>query len=115
MARQNNTVRLAAIQASPAFLDLKGSVAKAVALIEEAGRNGADIVGFPEGFIPTHPLWYHFHPASSPEAQLFSRRLAINSIDVPGPDFDVICHAARDAGVFVVMGCCEREVGRLGT
>jgi nitrilase len=115
MARQHNTVRLAAIQASPAFLDLNGSVAKAVALIEEAGRNGADIVGFPEGFIPTHPLWYHFHPASSPEAQSFSRRLAINSIDVPGPDLDVICRAARDAGVFVVMGCCEREAGRLGT
>lgn len=109
------TVRLAAIQASPSFLDLKGSVAKAVSLIAEAGRNGADIIGFPEGFIPTHPLWYHFHPASSPEAQAFSRRLAINSIDVPGPDVDTICRAAGDAGVFVVMGVCERETGRIGT
>src|SRR5690349_11265445 len=115
MTQLPSTVRLAAVQASPAFLDLKGSIAKAAALIAEAGRNNAHIVGFPEGFIPTHPLWYHFHPASSPEAQAFSRRLALNSIDVPGPDFDVLCHAARDAGVFVVMGCCEREPGRIGT
>jgi nitrilase len=115
MSGHINTIRLAAVQASPAFLDIKGSVAKSVALIDEAGRNGADIVGFPEGFIPTHPLWYHFHPASSPEAQAFSRRLAINSIEVPGPELDAICRAAREAGCFVVMGCCERESGRLGT
>jgi len=115
MSRHAKTIRLAAVQASPAFLDLKGSVAKSVALIKEAGGGGADIVGFPEGFIPTHPLWYHFHPASSPEAQTFSRRLAINSVDVPSPEVDAICRAAREAGVFVVMGCCERESGRLGT
>jgi aliphatic nitrilase len=108
-------VRLAAVQASPAFLDLKGSIAKSAALIAEAGRNGADIVGFPEGFITTHPLWYHFHPASSPEAQAFSRRLALNSIEVPSAELSILCHAAREAGTFVVMGCCEREPGRLGT
>jgi nitrilase len=115
MSETSKKVRLAAVQASPAFLDLKGSIAKSAALIAEAGRNGADIVAFPEGFIPTHPLWYHFHPASSPEAQAFSRRLAQNSLTVPSPEFDALCKAVRDAGVFVVMGCCELEPGRLGT
>jgi aliphatic nitrilase len=115
MAQQPRSVRLAAIQHSPAFLDLEGSVDKSTRLIAEAGRNGADIVGFPEGFIPTHPLWYHFHPASSPEAQGFSKRLAENSIVVPGPEVDALCKAARAAATFVVMGCCEREAGRLGT
>jgi nitrilase len=115
MSQNARTVRLAAVQASPAFLDLKGSIAKSTALIAEAARNGADIVAFPEGFIPTHPLWYHFHPASSPEAQAFSRRLAQNSLTVPSPEFDALCKAVKDAGVFVVMGCCELEPGRLGT
>jgi nitrilase len=113
--QESKTVRLAAVQHAPAFLDLTGSIAKSVALIAEAGRAGADIVAFPEGFIPTHPLWYHFHPASSPEAQAFSKRLAQNSLTVPGPEFDALCKAAKDAGVFVVMGCCELEPGRLGT
>lgn len=115
MSLKSTSLRLAAVQSPPAFLDLAGSVDKAKSLIVEAGRNGADVVGFPEGFIPTHPLWYHFHPASSPEAQAFSRRLAENSILVPGPDVDALCKAAADAGTFVVMGCCEREAGRLGT
>ena len=115
MSQDWKKVRLAAVQHSPAFLDLKGSIANATALIAEAGRNGADIVAFPEGFIPTHPLWYHFHPASSPEAQAFSKRLAMNSLVVPSPEFDALCKAVKAAGVFVVMGCCEREPGRIGT
>lgn len=115
MGQNSKPVRLAAVQYSPAFLDLKGSIEKSIALIAEAGRNGADIVAFPEGFIPTHPLWYHFHPASSPEAQGFSKRLAQNSLVIPGPEFGALCKAVKEAGVFVVMGCCELESGRLGT
>src|ERR1700749_4241015 len=115
MGQGARKIRLAAVQYSPAFLDLEASIAKATALIAEAGRNGADIVAFPEGFIPSHPLWYHFHPASSPEAQAFSRRLAQNSLTIPSPEFDALCRAVKEAGVFVVMGCCELEPGRLGT
>jgi aliphatic nitrilase len=115
MNQNSKPIRLAAVQYSPAFLDLKGSIEKAAALIAEAGRNGADLVAFPEGFIPTHPLWYHFHPASSPEAQAFSKRLAQNSLVIPSPEFDALCKAVKEAGVFAVMGCCELEPGRLGT
>ena len=108
-------VRLAAVQAAPVFLDRAGCVAKAAALIREAGANGAKVIGFPEGFIPTHPLWYHFHPASSRQALVFSKRLFENSVTIPGPETDQLCNAAAEAGVFSVIGLCERESHRLGT
>lgn len=108
-------VRLAAVQAAPVFLDRAGTVAKACALIREAGANGARVVGFPEGFIPAHPLWYHFHPASAPQALTFSKRLFENAVRIPGPETEALCNAAAEAGVFVVIGLCERESHRLGT
>lgn len=50
-------VRIAAIQAEPVWNDLEGGVNKAIALIEEAAANGANVLGFPEIFIPGYP-WY---------------------------------------------------------
>lgn len=108
-------VRLAAIQAAPVFLDRDASVEKGCQLIRECGEKGIRLVGFPEGFIPTHPLWYHFHPASSPEALKFSKSLFANSVEVPSAATEALCDAARAAGTFVVMGLCEREPERVGT
>lgn len=51
------TVRVGAVQAEPVWLDLAGSVDKTIALIEQAGRDGINVLGFPEVFIPGYP-WY---------------------------------------------------------
>jgi len=110
-----HTIRLAAVQASSVFLDRAGSVEKAIRLIREAGERGVSVLGFPEGFIPEHPLWYHYYAASSARAYSFAKRLSENAIEVPGPEIRAIADAAREAGVFVVMGCCERIPRRPGT
>ena len=109
------TVRLAAVQAAPVFLDREGTTEKACRLIREAGAAGAKIIGFPEGFIPTHPLWYHFHPASSALARKMATQLFLNSVEIPGATTEQLCRAAREAGVYVVMGVCERVAGTTGT
>ena len=49
-------VRVGAVQAEPAWLDLAAGVAKTVALIREAGTKGINVLGFPEVWIPGY-LW----------------------------------------------------------
>lgn len=110
-----STVRGAAVQAAPVFLDREATVDKAISLIEEAGANGAEIVGFPEGFIPAHPIWFHFHPGTDRQATRFSTELFKSSVEVPGREVEALAAAARRAGVYVVMGVCERTPGTFGT
>ena len=53
----NKSVRVAVTQAEPEWLDLPNSVRKTCTLIEEAASNGADLVTFPEAWIPGYPAW----------------------------------------------------------
>ncbi len=109
------TVRAAAVQAASVFLDREGSVEKACALVREAGRNGAQVIGFPEGFVPAHPVWFHFHSATGRVSTRLSVELFKNSVEIPGPEIDALRAAARDAGAYVAVGVCEKAPGTLGT
>jgi nitrilase len=108
-------IRLAAVQAAPVWLDREATVEKACALIREAGAAGAKVIGFPEGFIPGHPLWYHFHPATTKESLRLATELFKNAVEIPSLATDALCEAARQAGAYVVMGLCEKRPGTYGT
>src|SRR5690348_579375 len=109
------TVRAAAVQAASVFLDRERSTEKACTLIREAGRRGAQLVAFPEGFIPAHPIWFHFHSATGRVSTRLSVELFKNAVALPGPELDALQAAAREAGAYVVVGVCERIAGTFGT
>ncbi len=111
-----DTIRIAAIQATPVFLDAEATVEKACDLIREAGGNGADLAVFPEAFVPGYPIWSWFIPPGQthPLRALYTKLLE-NALTVPGPLTDRLCHAARDAGVTVAIGINERNAEASGT
>lgn len=115
MGDSYSVVKVAAVQAASVFLDRGGSTAKACRLIREAGRNGARVIAFPEGFIPAHPVWYHHHAATGAVSNRLATELFKNSVEIPGPETDALSAAARDAGAYVVMGVCEKLPGTIGT
>src|SRR5688572_11174266 len=115
MGDSYGTVKVAGVQAASVFLDREGSTAKACRLIREAGKAGARVIGFPEGFIPAHPVWYHHHAASGAIANKLAVELFKNSVEIPGPQTNALCEAARDANAYVVIGVCEKIPGTIGT
>jgi len=104
------TFQVAAVQASPVFMDRKATVEKACRLIAEAANNGARLVVFPETFIPTYPDWIWFVPPGqiALNQQLYGE-LMDQSVSIPSPATDDLCQAARDAGIFVSIGINERN------
>jgi len=110
----SETVRVAAAQAAPVFLDGPATVEKAVALVEEAAGNDARLVAFPETWIPGYPAWI-FGAAGwdDPRAKKAFRRLHGNSVEVPSPETEALCRVARACETVLVVGMTERDGGTL--
>jgi len=104
-------IRVAAAHVAPVYLDRDATVKKACCLIVEAGRGGADLVVFPEVFIPGYPYW--IWTKTTREGGPLFVELFDNAVEVPGAATEAIGKAAKKAGVFVVMGMTERESGTL--
>lgn len=102
----------AAIQASPVFLDADETVAKAARLIAEAAAGGAQLIAFPEAFVPGYPYWSWITDPLS--GSPWFEKLLCASILIPGPEIAVVQQAAREAGVHVVIGVNERSPVSLG-
>ena len=115
MGDHYGTVKVAAVQAASVFLDRERSTEKACRLIHEAGSNGARVIGFPEGFIPAHPVWYHHHAATGAIANRLAVELFKNAVEIPGPETDALCEAAHAANAYVVVGVCEKLPQTTGT
>jgi nitrilase len=106
---QHPRFRAAAVQAAPVFLDLDGSIDKAVALIAEAAEYGADLVAFPETFIPGYP-WFIWLDSPAWGMQ-FIQRYHDNSLVYGSAAADRIAKAAKDHRIVVVMGHSEKHDG----
>jgi len=108
------TVRVAAIQATPVILDAEASVAKAVALLERAAGEGAELAVLPETFVPLYPSNKWAAGASSFGGwNDFWERLLDNSVEVPGPLVDELAGACERLGLHAVVGINERDRGTL--
>jgi nitrilase len=110
------TVRVAAVQATPAILDGRGSIEKAVRLIGEAASEGAELVVLPEAFVPLYPsgAWAKAAASFGGFDELWER-LWDNSVDVPGPLVDELTAACRRHGGHCAIGVNEREADRPGS
>jgi nitrilase len=116
MPDQNKpTFKIAAVQATPVFLDRAATVEKACELIAVAGGEGARLIIFPEAFIPAYPDWVWVIPSSEEEVlnELYAQLLE-NAVTIPSETTERLCHAAKLANAYVVMGMSERNTEASG-
>jgi nitrilase len=102
----------------PVVLDREASLARLDGVTREAAGAGAELVVFPEAFIPAYPssAWARFLAGwADPRAKAAFARLAEESVEVPGPAANRLGEIARDHGVWLVTGVTEIDPERPGT
>src|SRR3982751_4890797 len=100
---------IAAVQATPVFLDRDATIEKVGRLTKEAAANGARLVAFPEGFVPTYPDWvWRTTPWADGE---WYARWVDQCVDVPGPACDALGAIAREHELYLAVPVNERDGG----
>jgi len=105
-------VRAAVVQAAPVLFDREASVRKTCQLVAQAAAQDAQIILFPEAFIPAYPRGLGFGAVVGSRSEAGRRtweRYWANSVDVPGPATQALGTAAREAGAYLVIGVVERD------
>jgi nitrilase len=105
--------KIAAIQATPVFLDRAATVDKACTLVKEAAAAGAALVVLPEAFVPGYPDWVWRAPAWSGQQEKLTARLLDQSVVLNDESCARLGDAARDAQAYVAIGVNERAGGTL--
>ncbi len=104
-------VRAAAVQLAPDLDRPAGTTERVVEALAQAAAKGAQLVVFPETFVPYYPYFsFVLPPVAMGPAHL---RLMAHAPRVPGPEVEAVAAAARRHGLVVVLGINERDGGSL--
>ncbi len=109
---KGDNVRVALIQARPVYYDLPATIDKALSLIAEAARTGAQLAVFGETFFPGYPAWLdcaldYARWDHAPTKQLYAR-LAGNSLAIDSAEMRQLRDSAKTHGIALVLGLNER-------
>lgn len=103
-----NYKKIAVAQLSPVFLNKDKTVEKACKTISEAGSKGAELIVFPEAYIPGYPDWVWLIPNSkSSDLDKLYKKLVENSVSIHDNSIKKLCRTAKYAKINVVMGMHE--------
>jgi nitrilase len=102
---------VAIVQRPPMLLDREATLAAAVEHLHEAADSGAQLVVFPETYVPGYPVWiWRLRPGADHQlTAAIYRELLANSVDLVTDDLRPLRDAAAAREVVVVCGVHERE------
>ncbi len=107
----DNQIKIALIQHPPVFLNLYESLAKVEQWVDEAVNNGAQVVIFPETWLPGYPVWLDNAGDSAiwnhPGAKVLYRILFQNALEIASKEFHCLHAIAKKKKITLVMGCHE--------
>ncbi len=104
-------VKAAAVQIAPDLSSREKTLARVLDAIDEAAGQGADLIVFPETFVPFYPYFSFVLPPcqqGKPHLHLYEQ-----AVTVPSDDTRRVAERCAHHGVVVVLGVNERDHGSL--
>jgi predicted amidohydrolase len=102
-----DAVKVCVAQISPAYMNRDETAKRAVKAIAQAGREGAELIVFPEVWLSGYPYWTEGWESGLQQWAGGRVRFFDEAVLVPSPVTEMIGQAAKAANMYVVIGCNE--------
>jgi nitrilase len=112
----NSKLTAAVAQTASVLLDTPATLDRALTLMAEAGKQGAQLLVFPEAFIGGYPKGADFHiylGGRTPQGRAEFKQYFDAAVTVDGPEIAKLAKAAAQHKMYVVTGIIERDGGTL--
>lgn len=111
-------VKVAAVQSSPVFFNLEATLEKTEVLAKNAKQQGADLIVFPETWLPGYPAFLDYCPGvclwDDPAMKKVFARLRKNSVEVPSSVTERLSNIARENEVVINISVHEKVTSGSG-
>ena len=112
MKIEKNTCRIALVQAEPVMFDKAAGMEKTLRYIREAAAGGAEMIVFPELFIPGYPIGMNFGFSMGKRTEAGRadwKRYYDASLLAGDAEFEQLAAASREAAAYVSIGFSEQD------
>lgn len=105
-------VKVGVAQYSSVNFDCDATLTKLEAIVQDAASKGIKLLLFPEAFIPAYPhggdLGVVFGQRLLSGRKIYQMYHS-SSVRIPSAELNRICKAAKDNGIFLIVGVIEKE------
>lgn len=111
------TLTVALAQIAPVWLDKEKTLEKIADILEEAGKQNAELVVFGEGLLPGYPFWISLTNGAQWNAAVqkeLHAHYVRNAVQIEQGELEVVCQLARQYRMAVYLGLIERAQDRGG-
>jgi nitrilase len=107
-------VTVACAQVEPVLFELDATIDRIAEVAAEAAGKGAQLVLFPEAFIPAYPSnrWVRYLAAGTDSKGVYAK-LARSSLEIPSAGSERLGSIAREHGLWLGLGANELDRGTI--
>jgi nitrilase len=115
--QDSNLLTVGLAQIAPVWLNRSATLAKVESYVEQASREGCDLVAFGEALVPGYPFWLELTDGarfnSTLQKTIFAE-YAAEAIQPEAGHLDRLREIAADRRIAIYLGCVERAADRGG-
>lgn len=109
---RNHHVKVAVVQSAPILFDKQSAMDKIASMTKDAAEQGANLIVFPEVFLPGYPRGLSFGTrvgSRTADGRRDWERYWSSAIEIPGAETQILGELAKELGVYLVIGVVERD------